>query len=513
MFLLGNTFQNVKIEATWMTYVMIAVYFLILLGIGYYAYKQSTSTLDEYMLGGRNLGALVTALSAGAADMSGWMLMGLPGEVYSVGLSATWIAIGLTVGAWLNYILVAPRLRVYTELADNAITLPDFFEKRVSDHTRILKIISGLVIVVFFTLYTQAGMVSGGVLFESAFGLNYHLGLILTAGIVILYTLFGGYLAVSLTDFFQGVIMLIALVLVPIVTLLRLNGLDTFNTIAELEPTNLDWFKGTTTIGIISAVAWGLGYFGQPHIIVRFMSIKSHRKLPAARRIGISWMAVSLIGACMTGLIGIAFVNKSGVKLENPETIFVMMSQVLFHPLIAGFFLAAILAAIMSTISSQLLVTSSALTQDFYMLLKKTDINDVTREKEFVLVGRLSVLFVAIVAGAIAWNPNETILAYVGKAWAGFGAAFGPLVLLSLFWKGLSKNGAITGMVLGALTVIFWIIMQSVLGDDKGIFVLYEIIPGFIISFVSTVLVSMMTPKPEQRIIDEFDEMKRIVRS
>lgn len=189
--ILGHTFQNVKIEATWMTYVMIAVYFLILLGIGYYAYKQSTSTLDEYMLGGRSLGPLVTALSAGAADMSGWMLMGLPGSVYSTGLSATWIAIGLTIGAWLNYILVAPRLRVYTELADNAITIPDFFEKRVSDHTRILKIISGLVIIIFFTLYTQAGMVSGGVLFESAFGLNYHWGLILTAGIVIIYTLFG----------------------------------------------------------------------------------------------------------------------------------------------------------------------------------------------------------------------------------------------------------------------------------------------------------------------------------
>lgn len=510
--ILASTFQNVKIEATWMTYVMIAFYFLILLGIGYYAYKQSTSTLDEYMLGGRSLGPLVTALSAGAADMSGWMLMGLPGSVYSSGLSATWIAIGLTIGAWLNYILVAPRLRVYTELADNAITIPDFFEKRVSDHTRMLKIISGLVIIIFFTLYTQAGMVSGGVLFESAFGLNYHWGLILTAGIVIIYTLFGGYLAVSLTDFFQGVIMLIALVIVPVVALLKLNGLDTFNTVVDLEPTNLDWFKGTTTVGIISLLAWGLGYFGQPHIIVRFMSIRSHRMLPAARRIGISWMAVSLIGACMTGLIGIAFVHETGQKLDNPETIFVVMSQILFHPLIAGFFLAAILAAIMSTISSQLLVTSSSLTQDFYMLFRKTTIQDKSREKEFVLVGRLSVLLVALVAGAIAWNPNDTILNLVGNAWAGFGAAFGPLVLLSLFWKGLTKEGAITGMILGSLTVIFWIIMKSP-KNHAALFDLYEIVPGFIISLLATVLVSLVTNKPEQRVLDEFDEMTRIVKS
>lgn len=303
--------------------------------------------------------------------------------------------------------------------------------------------------------------------------------------------------------------MLIALVLVPIVALMKLNGMEAFDTVVELKPTNLDFFKGTTTVGIISLLAWGLGYFGQPHIIVRFMSIKSHKQLPAARRIGISWMTISLIGACVTGLVGIAFVNKSDAKLDNPETIFVMMSQVLFHPLIAGFFLAAILAAIMSTISSQLLVTSSALTQDFYMLLRKTNIQDTSREKEFVMIGRLSVLLVAIVSMAIAWSPNDTILNLVGNAWAGFGAAFGPLVLLSLYWKGLTKHGAITGMVLGSITVIFWIVMKS----HGGIFELYEIVPGFFISFVSTVLVSMVTPKPEQRIIDEFDEMKQIVNS
>ncbi|PTI29942.1 sodium/proline symporter PutP [Mammaliicoccus vitulinus] len=505
MFILGNTFKNVKVETSWETYVMIAVYFAILLAIGFYAYKRSTSTLDEYMLGGRDLGPLVTALSAGASDMSGWMILGLPGSVYSTGLSATWIAIGLTIGAWLNYILVASRLRIYTELTDNAITLPDYFEKRLSDNTRIVKIISGLVIVVFFTLYTHSGMVAGGVLFNSAFGMNYHLGLVLAASIVILYTLFGGYLAVSLTDFFQGVIMILALVLVPIVALLKLNGLDTFSEVGQLKPTNLDWFKGTTTVGIISLLAWGLGYFGQPHIIVRFMSIKSHKLMPKARRIGISWMAISLMGACVTGLIGIAFVAQSNVKVDNPETIFIVMSQILFHPLIAGFFLAAI----MSTISSQLLVTSSALTQDFYMLLRGKTLQDKGHEKEFVLVGRLSVLIVSLVAMYIAWNPNDTILNLVGNAWAGFGAAFGPLVLLSLYWKRLTKYGAIAGIICGSVVVIFWILMKN----HGGIFEFYEIIPGFISSIIATIVVSLFTKAPIGKDLEKFDEMENILKN
>lgn len=507
MFILGNASKNVKVETTWETYVMIAVYFAILLAIGFYAYKRSTSTLDEYMLGGRDLGPLVTALSAGASDMSGWMIMGLPGSVYSTGLSATWIAIGLTIGAWLNYMLVASRLRIYTELTDNAITLPDYFEKRLSDNTRIVKVISGLVIIVFFTLYTHSGMVAGGVLFNSAFGIDYHVGLLIAASIVILYTLFGGYLAVSLTDFFQGVIMILALVLVPIVALLKLNGLDTFAEVGQLKPTNLDWFKGTTTVGIISLLAWGLGYFGQPHIIVRFMSIKSHKLMPKARKIGISWMAISLIGACITGLLGIAFVEQTNVKVDNPETIFIVMSQILFHPLIAGFFLAAILAAIMSTISSQLLVTSSALTQDFYMLIRGKTLQDKDHEKEFVLVGRLSVLIVSIVAMYIAWNPNDTILNLVGNAWAGFGVAFGPLVWLSLYWKRLTKYGAIAGILSGSIVVIFWIFMK----DHGGIFEFYEIIPGFISSLVLTILVSLFTKAPED--IKKFDEMEKILKN
>lgn len=252
---LGTALSS-QVNASWQTYIMIALYFIILLVIGYYGYKQATSNLSEYMLGGRSIGPYITALSAGASDMSGWMIMGLPGEVYSTGLSAIWITIGLSLGAYINYFVVAPRLRVYTEVAGDAITLPDFFSNRLNDKSNLLKIISGLIIVVFFTLYTHSGFVSGGKLFESAFGLNYHYGLIVVAVIVIFYTFFGGYLAVSITDFFQGVIMLIAMVMVPIVALMQLNGWDTFNQIAEMKPTNLDLFKGTTFIGIISLFAW-----------------------------------------------------------------------------------------------------------------------------------------------------------------------------------------------------------------------------------------------------------------
>ncbi|MGJ5713315.1 sodium/proline symporter PutP [Staphylococcus auricularis] len=489
---------------------MIALYFIILLVIGYYGYKQATSNLSEYMLGGRSIGPYITALSAGASDMSGWMIIGLPGEVYSTGLSAIWITIGLSLGAYINYFVVAPRLRVYTEVAGDAITLPDFFSNRLNDKSNLLKIISGLIIVVFFTLYTHSGFVSGGKLFESAFGLNYHYGLIVVAVIVIFYTFFGGYLAVSITDFFQGVIMLIAMVMVPIVALMQLNGWDTFNQIAEMKPTNLDLFKGTTFIGIISLFAWGLGYFGQPHIIVRFMSIKSHKLLPKARRVGISWMIVGLTGAVGVGLTGIAFVADRDIKLEDPETLFIVMSQVLFHPLVGGFLLAAILAAIMSTISSQLLVTSSSLTEDFYKLIRGAE-HAKEHEKEFVLVGRLSVLAVAIVAISIAWSPNDTILNLVGNAWAGFGAAFSPLVIYSLYWKGLTRTGAMSGMIVGALVVIIWITVVKPMADINEIFGLYEMIPGFFSSVIVTYVVSKLTQKPGQFVETDLQRVKSIV--
>jgi len=511
MFTLGASLSS-QVDPNWQTYIMLSAYFIVLLGIGYYGFKQSTSNVSEYMLGGRNIGPYVTALSAGASDMSGWMIMGLPGEVYSTGLSAAWLAIGLTIGAYINYVVVAPRLRVYTEKAGDAITLPDFFKNRVDDKSNLINIIAGGIIVVFFTLYTHSGMVSGGVLFESAFGLNYHFGMLLVAIIVIAYTFFGGYLAVSLTDFFQGVVMIIAMVMVPIVAMMQLSGLDTISQVAELKPTNLDLFKGTTFIGIISFFAWGLGYFGQPHIIVRFMSIKSIKQLPTARRFGIGWMAISLLGAVGVGLVGITFVNNGGVELKDPETLFILMGQILFHPLVGGFLLAAILAAIMSTISSQLLVTSSSLTEDFYKLFRGEEAAK-EHQKEFVLVGRLSVIVVAIISIWIAWSPNDTILNLVGNAWAGFGAAFGPLVLFSLYWKGLSRTGAISGMLSGAIVVILWIAFVKPLGETNDFFNLYEIVPGFLASLIVTFIVSKLTKKPQIDVATDLADVRRIVKN
>lgn len=476
-------------------FISIGIYLVAMLAIGYAAYKR-TSDLSDYMLGGRNLGPMVTALSAGASDMSGWLLMGLPGAMYVSGLSSGWIAVGLTVGAWLNWLYVAPRLRTYTEVANNSITIPDYLENRFGDKSRILRIVSALVIFIFFTFYTSSGMVSGGELFKTSFGLEYHWGVWLTAGVVILYTLFGGFLAVSWTDFVQGLIMVIALILVPIVAIMEVGGIgETFGEIRSIDPAFLDAFTGTSVIGIISFLAWGLGYFGQPHIIVRFMAISSVKEMKSARRIGMGWMIFSVTGAMFTGLVGISYFSKTGGKLDNPEAVFIVLSNVLFHPLIAGFLLAAILAAIMSTISSQLLVTASALTEDFY----KSFFRRSASEKELVLVGRLSLLGVALIALFLAFNPNETILNLVGYAWAGFGSAFGPVVLLSLYWKRMTKWGALAGILSGAVTVIVW-------EQIEAFSEVYEIIPGFIICTIAIILVSLLTKKPEAEIESQFDE-------
>ncbi len=479
-------------------------YFVLMMAIGFYAWRKSTSNVSEYMLGGRNLHPAVGALSAGASDMSGWMLMGLPGAIYLSGLSAAWIAVGLLIGAYLNYLLVAPRLRVFTEMAEDAITIPDYFEKRFQDKSRALRIISSAVIVVFFTLYTSAGIVAGGKLFEASFGLDYELGLFITAGVVISYTLFGGFLAVSLTDFVQGCIMFLALVIVPVVTLQVLGGwgateiaIDTVNTNA------LTWFEGATTLGIISSLAWGLGYFGQPHIIVRFMAIRSLKDIAVARWIGMTWMLVTVVGAVLVGLFGLAYVTSTGRTLDDPETIFILLSQVLFHPLLSGFLLAAILAAIMSTISSQLLVSSSSLTEDFYkVFLRKS-----ASQKELVLVGRLSVLAVSLVAIALAFDRDSNVLSLVSNAWAGFGAAFGPIILLSLYWKGLTRDGALAGMVVGAGTVLFWLYAPLTIAGGSLSAWIYEIVPGFALGMTTAIVVSLMGQNQNGDVRDLFLKM------
>ncbi|MCP4865563.1 MAG: sodium/proline symporter PutP [Alteromonas sp.] len=492
------------------TMISLGLYFLVMLGIGWYSFKESDTSVEGYMLGGRKLGPAVTALSAGASDMSGWMLMGLPGAMYVAGISAMWIAVGLTIGAFANYILVAPRLRVYTEIANNAITLPDYFENRFADNSRMLRVIASVVIVIFFTLYTSSGVVAGGKLFESSFNLSYELGLYVTAGVVVAYTLIGGFMAVSMTDFVQGCIMFLSLILVPIVVIMNLGGLSDANAIiTDINPNLFALFidastnTALSTIGIISLLAWGLGYFGQPHIIVRFMAIRSVKDVPVARRIGMSWMIMSIIGALFTGLYGMAYVSQQDGVSIDPETIFIYLSQLLFHPLIGGFLLAAILAAIMSTISSQLLVTSSSLTSDFYQVFLRKDAS----EKELVIAGRISVIVVAAVAIALAYDRDSTILSLVSNAWAGFGAAFGPLVIFSLFDRHMTRASAFAGMITGAVTVLLWIYLPITIGGQSLSAWMYEIVPGFILSSIAIVLVSKLT-QPRESVKETFEKFE-----
>lgn len=487
--------------------ISLAVYFVLMLAIGLYAYRKSTSDVSEYMLGGRQLHPAVGALSAGASDMSGWMLMGLPGAVFVSGFSAAWIAVGLVIGAYLNYLFVAPRLRVYTELADDAITIPDFFEKRFHDKSRMLRVLSSVVIVIFFTLYTSAGVVAGGKLFEASFGLDYQLGLFLTAGVVVAYTLFGGFLAVSLTDFVQGCIMFVALILVPVVSFIVLrNEGDWAPAVASLDPGYFGmWPKGMTVMGVISLLAWGLGYFGQPHIIVRFMAIRSLKDIATARYIGMSWMIVTVIGAVLTGIAGYAYTYAHGTPVDDPETIFIILSQILFHPLVAGFLLAAILAAIMSTISSQLLVSSSSLTEDFY----KTFLRKEASQGELVAVGRISVLVVSLIAIGLAFDRSSNILSLVGNAWAGFGAAFGPIILLSLYWRGLTRDGALAGMIVGAVTVLFWLYAPIEINGKSLSDTLYEIVPGFVFSGIAAIVVSVVGRDVLPHVAHRFGEMEK----
>ncbi|MBM7609585.1 sodium/proline symporter [Lysinibacillus composti] len=482
----------------------IVIYMLAMIIIGWYAYKRTTN-LNDYMLGGRDLGPAVTALSAGAADMSGWLLMGLPGAIYAAGMVEAWIAIGLTVGAWLNWLLVAPRLRVYTQVSKNSITIPSFLDNRLRDNTKLIRIVSGIVILVFFTFYVSSGMVSGGKFFESSFGFDYHTGLIVVSLVTVGYTLFGGFLAVSYTDFLQGLIMFLALILVPTIGLFFTGGLgETIDSIKSVDPQHFNLFASTATVaGVISSVAWGLGYFGQPHIIVRFMAIKSVKETKQARRIGIGWMILSLVGAIGTALVGLAYFQQSGQVLEDPETVFIVMGQILFHPFIAGIMLAAILAAVMSTISSQLIVTSSALIEDMYKALFKKDASD----KHYVMAGRLSVLVIAIVAAILGWNPDSSILDLVGFAWAGFGAAFGPTILLALYWRKLTNVGALTGMIAGAVVAFVWGQSETLSG------MLYEIVPGFIINLILAVVVSLITYKRNAEIESEFDETLELLKT
>lgn len=475
-------------------YLSLALYFIVLLGIGAYGYFSTKNDVSGFMLGGRQLGPAVTALSAGASDMSGWILMGLPGLIFLVGINGIWMAIGLTIGAYLNYRLLAPRLRVYTEQLDDAVTIPEYLERRFNDNSRIIRVLCAAVIIVFFAIYTTSGLVAGGKLFESSFGLSYETGIYLTALVVVSYSTFGGFTAVSVTDFVQGCIMLVALVLVPVVAVLEIGGVNTTITqLQNLQPSLLS-FQDNALITVVSAMAWGLGYFGQPHIIVRFMAIRGLKDLVAARRIGMSWMLTVTLGTIGVGLTGAAFAAANGLTIADSETIFIVMSTTLFHPWVTGFLLAAILSAIMSTISSQLLVSSSSITEDvYYAFIRKK-----ASQKERVIVARLSVVGVAFVALFLAQDRSNSVLSLVGNAWAGFGAAFGPLILISLYWDKMTKNGAIAGIVCGGLTTILWSNTNVSLGFGLSTSDVYELIPGFLVSTLAILLVSM-TEKHSER--------------
>ena len=484
-------------------YLSLAIYFIAMFSIGIYAYSATKGDVTGFMLGGRNLNPAVTALSAGASDMSGWMLLGLPGAMYISGLSSAWIALGLTLGAYLNYLLVAPRLRVFTELLDDAVTIPEYFERRFDDRGHLIRILSSVVIIIFFAIYTTSGVVAGGKLFESSFGLNYELGLFITAGVVVAYSTFGGFLAVSTTDFVQGCIMFLALILVPIVTLNQIGSVaQTQHYLMELSPAMLT-LGGGSLLGILSAASWGLGYFGQPHIIVRFMAIRSVREIKVARRIGMSWMIISLTGAIAVGLVGAAYIKSIDGNLSDPETIFIFLSNTLFDPLVSGFLLAAILAAIMSTISSQLLVTSCSLTEDIYHTFLRKKANDT----ELVLVGRFSIVAVALLAIFLAHNRDSSILSLVSNAWAGFGAAFGPVVLLSLFWARMTRQGALAGILVGASAVLFWIYGDFTINNQTPSDYIYEIVPGFFAGVIAIFIVSLLT-KSQQDTTSAFNDME-----
>jgi sodium/proline symporter len=478
-------------------YITFALYLLVMVGIGFAAWKH-THSLDDYILGGRSLGSFVTAMSAGASDMSGWLLLGLPGALYASGASEGWIAVGLVFGAWCNWKYVAAPLRAYTERSNDALTLPDYFTHRFEDRSKLLRVLSAVVILVFFAIYAASGIVAGARLFEAVFDVPYAQALWVGAAATILYTLVGGFLAVSWTDTVQATLMIFALVLTPIVVILASGGpAASLVLIEQANPANVDFFRGASAIGIISLMAWGLGYFGQPHILARFMAAESVAAMRSARRIGMTWMVLCLFGAMAVGFFGIAYFaghpDQVGTLEGNPERIFIALSQLLFNPWIAGVLLSAILAAIMSTLSCQLLVCSSALTEDFYKGFFRKNAG----QSELVWVGRSTVLLVSLLAIWLASDPNSRVLGLVSYAWAGFGAAFGPVVLFSLFWKRMTRNGALAGMIVGAATVLVW--------KQGGWFGLYEMVPGFIFASIAIIVASRLGPAPSPAMEKSFD--------
>lgn len=483
------------------TLVTFIVYFVVLLGVGFYFYRKSVS-IEDYLLGGRGMGAWVTALSAQASDMSSWLLMALPGAIYLGGMVNIWIAIGLFIGTVLNWKLISGRLRIYTQKT-NTITLPCFFERRFGDPTGLLRVVSAIVILIFFTIYASAQLVGAGKLFESTFNVRYETAVVVGGVIIVAYTFLGGFLAVCWTDLFQGALMLVAIIIVPAAGYIDVGGIGAIEEAIEAENVWASLIPEGGQAGVlvvISAMAWGLGYFGQPHILARFMSVKSVGKLTESMTIAVIWVFISLGGAIMVGFIGkIMFDNLSG---GEEEKVFIYMIGKLFNPWVGGIMLAAILSAIMSTIDSQLLVSSSALTKDFYQKSIKKN----ATEREVILVGRMCVIVISIIALILALRPSDTILGLVAYAWGGFGAAFGPLVIFGLFSRETSWQAALAGMVMGTVVLVVW--KQVGLSS-----VMYEIVPGFTANCVTILLVNMIVSQKDEKVLKEYEEVVGVIRT
>jgi sodium/proline symporter len=464
------------------------VYLAVILLMAYVAYRR-TANLSDFILGGRSLNSWVTALAAQASDMSGWLLMGLPGLAYLAGFEAVWMVAGLLAGTYLNWKLVAQRLREATEKLNDALTLPDYFERRFNDDTRLLRLIAGAFVLFFFALYTSSGFVAAGKLFETLFGIPYLWAMLLGGGSIVAYTFFGGFLAISWADVMQGSLMFFALIIVAAMGLYHVGGAagiaDTLNAMnAEL----LDPFTNSSGaalgwVGILSLAGWGLGYCGQPHILARFMAIRDSRNMGAARRIAMVWQTTVLLAALLIGVTGLGVLDRQ-LSGADAEKVFIFMSVEFFPPVIAGICLSAILAAVMSTASAQLLVSSSAFAEDFYKGLFR---KDATRG-ELLWTGRLAVLGVALVALWLARDPDSRVLELVAWAWAGFGAAFGPTVILSLYWRDMNRAGALAGVIVGGLTTIVWPMFRG----TAPIFDLYELVPGFVFSTLAIVIATRM---------------------
>lgn len=499
--------------------VAFALYLFAMIVIGALCSKKNNTT-EDFLLGGRKLGGWVAALSAQASDMSGWLLMGLPGSIYALGTGQAWIAIGLFIGTVLNWLFISGRLRRYTIRANNALTLPTYFENRFHDKKRILLFISSVTIVVFFLVYTASALAAGGKLFNSVFNVDYRIALTIGAVVILAYTFMGGFLAVCATDFVQGTLMLIALLVVPIAALGVVGPSNVVSAIDESGAAGgsaafLSLFSNGgepyRAVDIISGLAWGLGYCGMPHILVRFMAVKNEKELNKSKGVAIIWVFLSLVLACVIGIVGRAYLLPDILTGGEEEKVFINMIIKLFTsdikiPIVAGIFLCGILAAIMSTADSQLLVSASSVAEDIVKGIIKKDAKDGTVLK----ISRITVLVIAVLAYLIALDPNSSIMGLVSNAWAGLGAAFGPTVLLSLYWKRTNFQGAVAGIASGALTVIIWDYIPLAGGLTLGsVTGLYSLAVGFAVSLLAIVVVSLLTPAPTGEIIEEFDDVSQ----